>query len=207
MMKRPRLIFAIRIPKAIATIEAEKIKNLSKSSKAFEHRENLSITQLEVLKAIDANIPIFTFVDARVMHDHLFYEKNKDKGIIESIEFPSIEKRETAIYIFEFINFLRFRSKNNSIVAKYWKGRYLWEGYLDDIKEREEGKTLLKEAADEGSPEAQLRYAFTLSNDLGNEEIDKYLWNISKRLPSKEMRGLRSRARSSGPSRSMTWAS
>jgi hypothetical protein len=37
-----------------------------------------------------------------------------------------------------------FHAKNNSIVAKYWKGRYLWEGYLDDIKEREEGKMYLK---------------------------------------------------------------
>ncbi|EXX55828.1 kinase-like domain-containing protein [Rhizophagus irregularis DAOM 181602=DAOM 197198] len=63
-----------------------------------------------------------------------------------------------------------FHAENNSIVAKYWKGRYLWEGYLDDIQEREEeGKKLLKEAADEGNSDAQLRYAFTLLNDLEEE--------------------------------------
>ncbi len=103
------------IPKAISNVDLEKLKGLSKGSKMLDNPENISITQLEILKAIDSNIPIFTFVDSRVLHDHLFYEKNKDKGIIENIEFPSIEKKETAIYIFEFINFLRFRSKNNSI--------------------------------------------------------------------------------------------
>jgi len=103
------------IPKAISSVDIERLKQFTKSSKFFENPENISITQLEILKAIDSNIPIFTFVDARVLHDHLFYEKNKDKGVIDSIEFPSIDKRETAVYIFEFINFLRFRSKNNSI--------------------------------------------------------------------------------------------
>jgi len=103
------------IPKAISGVDIEKMKIISKHSKMLDNPENISITQLEILKAIDANIPIFTFVDTRVLHDHLFYEKNKDKGIIDSIEFPSIERKDTAVYIFEFINFLRFRSKNNSI--------------------------------------------------------------------------------------------
>jgi len=103
------------IPRAINSLDIEKLKLLSKSSKLLETPENISITQLEILKAIEANIPIFTFVDSRVLHDHLFYEKNKDKGILGSIDFPSIDKKETAIYIFEFINFLRLRSKNNSI--------------------------------------------------------------------------------------------
>jgi hypothetical protein len=62
-----------------------------------------------------------------------------------------------------------FHTKNNNTTAKYWKGRYLWEGYLDGIKEREEGKELLKEAADDGNSDAQLRYAFTLSNNLDEE--------------------------------------
>lgn len=82
------------IPKAISGVDIDKLKLLSKSSKILENPESVSITQLEILKAIDANIPIFTFVDSRVLHDHLFYEKNKDKGIIDSIEFPSIEKRK-----------------------------------------------------------------------------------------------------------------
>ncbi|MDA3943107.1 MAG: hypothetical protein PF694_06160, partial [Bacteroidetes bacterium] len=35
---------------------------------------------------------------------------------LEGVDFPSIDKKETAIFIFEFINFIRHRSKNNSIV-------------------------------------------------------------------------------------------
>lgn len=104
------------IPKAISTLDIENLKGLSKSNKIFESPDKISITQLEIFNAIESNIPIFTFIDSRVMHDHLFYEKNKDKGILDSLEFPSIEKKESAIYIFEFINFLRLRSKNNSVV-------------------------------------------------------------------------------------------
>lgn len=47
----------------------------------------------------------------------MFYEKNKlKKGFLENVDFPSIDKKETAVFIFEFINFIRHRSKNNSIV-------------------------------------------------------------------------------------------
>ncbi|CAB4496107.1 unnamed protein product [Rhizophagus irregularis] len=55
-----------------------------------------------------------------------------------------------------------YHAGNDNVIAKYWKGRYLWDGLHDNVKEREEGKTLLKEAADKGNPDAQLRYAFTL---------------------------------------------
>lgn len=104
------------IPKAVNTLDIEALKSFSKSNKLLDNPEKISITQLEILKAIESNIPIFTFVDSKVMHDHLFYEKNKDKGILESIDFPSIDKKESAIYIFELINFIRLRSKNNSII-------------------------------------------------------------------------------------------
>ena len=89
---------------------------MSKGNKLLETPNKISITHLEIFKAIESDIPIFTFIDVKVLHDHLFYEKNKDKGILDSLEFPSIEKKESAIFIFEFINFLRLRSKNNSIV-------------------------------------------------------------------------------------------
>ncbi|RIA88673.1 hypothetical protein C1645_826032 [Glomus cerebriforme] len=60
-----------------------------------------------------------------------------------------------------------YHASNGNTTAKYWKGRYLWDGYLDNIKGRkEEGKALLKEAADEGIPDAQLRYAFILLSAL-----------------------------------------
>lgn len=73
---------------------------------------------MEVLKAVEQSIPVYAFVDDKVMHDHHVYERNKDKvDIIDQIEFPSIQKRETAKYIFEFINFLTHRVTNNSITS------------------------------------------------------------------------------------------
>lgn len=81
----------------------------------FDTKEKLSITQLEILKAIENEIPIITFVDSRVMNDHATYEKNKTKSISKDIEYASIEKPHTASFIFEFINFLRKRSYNNTL--------------------------------------------------------------------------------------------
>lgn len=105
------------IPKAFEELNFEILKELSKGQTVFEDKESMSITQLEVLKAIENEIPIFTFIDSSVNHDHLVYEKNKDKEIISSIIFPSIDKPDTAHYIFEFINFLRLRNENNSIIS------------------------------------------------------------------------------------------
>lgn len=103
------------IPKALDEIDLDKVRTLSASQKIFESDGKLSITQLEVIKAIELGIPIFTFVDAKVYHDHFVYEKNKDKKILKSITFPSIEKKDSAQYIFEFINFITHLTDNNSL--------------------------------------------------------------------------------------------
>ncbi len=103
------------VPQAISHLDIEKLKTLSKGTKLLESTENISITQVEILRAVELNIPIFTFVESKVLSDHLLYEKNKDKDFVDKIDFGSIEKKETAKYIFEFINYLRLRAKNNSI--------------------------------------------------------------------------------------------
>lgn len=103
------------IPQAVSKINIDYLKNTSKSTEIFNEPNKISITQMEIFKAIELDIPIYTFVDSKVLSDHHLYEKNKDKEFINQIEFPSIDKKETALYIFEFINFLRLRGKNNSI--------------------------------------------------------------------------------------------
>jgi uncharacterized protein DUF4062 len=116
----------VAIPSASAILDFEKLRQLSTKSNLLQTAESLSITQLEVLKAVEASIPVYTFVEEKVLGDHLLYEKNKDKkGIIDQIDFPSIQKRETAKYIFEFINFLSHRVTNNGIISF---------SRLDDIK-------------------------------------------------------------------------
>lgn len=106
------------IPRAVDTVDIEFVRERSKSTKILDDTTSISITQLEVIKAVEDGIPIFTFVEEKVMHDHLVYEKNKEKSFIDILEFPSfVEKPETAKYVFEFINFLRHRIENNSIVS------------------------------------------------------------------------------------------
>lgn len=130
----------VAIPEALEKINFDELKDISKSTEICMTRNNISITQLEILKAIESEIPVFTFIDNRVWNDHELYEKNKNKPIIKDIEFPSIDRQETAKYIFEFINFLRHRDKNNSlhqftkfdeienILKKQWAG--LFQGLL-----------------------------------------------------------------------------
>lgn len=103
------------IPKVISALDFDSLKGQSRGNKIIDNPDKMSITQIEILNAIESNVPIFTFIDSRVAYDHLFYEKNKNKGFLDSLDFPSIEKKESATYIFEFINYLRLRSKNNSI--------------------------------------------------------------------------------------------
>lgn len=111
------------IPEALAQIDIEKLKNLSKSKNVFEEGNSISITQAEVLKAIELEIPIYIFVNDKVHHEYFMYTKNRD--LIDKINFPSIEKQETAKYIFNFIDFLSHRLSNNNIMT-YSK--------LDDIE-------------------------------------------------------------------------
>lgn len=102
------------VPETLSLID---IENLAKSSfdvTVLSDPEKLSITQLEVLKAIDASVPVFAFIEEKVMHDHLVYQKNKD--LSDKIRFPSIEKPETAKYIFEFISFLHHLNKGNAVI-------------------------------------------------------------------------------------------
>lgn len=114
------------IPEAISKVDFDAILEKSKSVDHLKKKENISVTQLEVLKAVEIEIPIFTFIDNRLYNDHELYEKNKGKllkigkeeetkDLIKLIDFPSIDKPETAEFIFEFINFLRHRTKGNSI--------------------------------------------------------------------------------------------
>ncbi|TRO11580.1 DUF4062 domain-containing protein [Ectopseudomonas mendocina] len=103
------------VPEALAKLDFDSLKKESKSIESLKKQENLSVTQLEILKAVESGIPVFTFVDSSVWHDHALYEKNKDKPIINDISFPSIEKPETASFIFEFINFLRHRARGNVV--------------------------------------------------------------------------------------------
>lgn len=102
---------------ALSKIDFEKIERECPSIDDLKKSGVYSVTQLEVLKAIESSIPIYVFIESRVYHDHAVFEKNKDSAHISDIVFPSIDKQETAKYIFGFINFIRLRAKGNSIFS------------------------------------------------------------------------------------------
>ena len=101
------------VPEAVEKIDVSAIEQLSSGQLPSE--KHLSITQLEVLKAIQDGIPVYTFIERNVYANHLVYEKNKNNPNLKDIVFPAIEKRESAEYIFAFIDFIRYQSKGNSI--------------------------------------------------------------------------------------------
>ncbi len=105
------------VPSVLNNIDIDSLKLTSASPEFLDKEEKISITQAEILKAIEKSIPIYTFIQDQVYSDHRLYEKNKNNlNVISKIDFPSIQKKDSAKYIFEFINFLRHRTENNSIV-------------------------------------------------------------------------------------------
>lgn len=124
---------------ALKQIDFDILKEENIDVDALKEKGNLSVTQLEVLKAIENAMPVYTFIDKRVWHDHALYEKNKSSEIIDQIIFPSIEKQETAKFIFNFINFVRLRTKGNNIFT-FEKGQDIeeilkkqWSGYFQRL--------------------------------------------------------------------------
>lgn len=114
------------IPSVLSTIDFDMLLQKSRKTQMLDTKK-LSITQCEILKAIENNIPIYTFILEQVLNDHLFYEKNKKEKtlLLKKVKFPSGIKNEHASFIFEFINFMRARSENNA---------YMKFGKIEDIE-------------------------------------------------------------------------
>ncbi|WP_455884693.1 DUF4062 domain-containing protein [Pseudomonas spelaei] len=72
-----------------------------------------SITNAEYAAAREQGIPICTFIKQDVLNDHNLWQRNKDKSFIKDITFPSIDKQEHAIDIFNFIDQIRQAPNNN----------------------------------------------------------------------------------------------
>lgn len=115
------------IPDLQTLVDFKTLSTSSLKTKVLENPGNLSVTQYEVIKAIEADIPVYCFVDDNVWHDHRVYEQNKgNEAVINNMKFPSIDKKESAPFIFEFINFMRARMHNNALYPF---------GKLEDIEE------------------------------------------------------------------------
>lgn len=109
-----------------------------------------SIVNAEYATAKECKIPVFTFIKRAVYSDHHFHTKNKAKEHIAEMDFPSIDKREDAEKIFEFIDEVRKSDVNNGffsfefareivdLLRKQWSGMFY--DFLQDRKHSEQQK-------------------------------------------------------------------
>lgn len=77
-----------------------------------------SITQAEYNQAKRLNIPVFAFVKSDVLAAQLYYKKNAtahDDEFARKINYPSIEKQEDAVDIFNFIQQVQRAQTNNAL--------------------------------------------------------------------------------------------
>lgn len=82
----------------------------------YKYASKKSVTNAEYEAAKVSTLPVFCFVKKDVLSDHHFYSKNKDKlESIKSLSFPSVEKQDTAIQIFDFIDDVRLSPVNNGL--------------------------------------------------------------------------------------------
>lgn len=105
------------VPQALPLIDFNQVKKLSTHAGLLVEKDKISITQAEALRAVELEIPIFTFVDGKVYAEHHVYQANKGNPNIGSMKFPSISKVGTAQSVFDFISFMSHRSYNNGVVA------------------------------------------------------------------------------------------
>ena len=104
-----------KAPKALEPFDIDRVRAKNEGLRPFDNKENYSITELEVINALENNVPVFTFIERKLWHDHGFYEKNKYKTFLTEIVFPSVEDISTAVYLFEFINFIKQFTDNHNI--------------------------------------------------------------------------------------------
>ncbi len=135
------------VPEALGEIDVANIAATASKAQLENEENKYSITQLEALNAINLGIPLFTFIDAKVYADHHTYIRNKDFDFIDKIEFPSIQKPNTAKYIFDFISFITHMSANNALLpyssfadiesnlVKQWSG--LFQTLLRETREKQ----------------------------------------------------------------------
>lgn len=92
-----------------------------------------SIVNAEYQAAVNGNVPVFTFVKRNVHSDHFVFQKNKSR---KSTVYPSIDKKDHAAAIFEFIDEVRHADVNNGyfpfdfardisdLLRKQWAGMF-----------------------------------------------------------------------------------
>lgn len=148
------------IPSLKNLIDFKALSTASLKTRILDNQDKLSVTQHEIFKAIESDIPVYCFVEESVWHDHRVYEENKEnEAVIKDMKFPSIEKNDSAPFIFEFINFMRARTHNNamfpfgkledieSCLLKQWSN--LFQSLLSQSKSKSEASKQMNQIAEQ----------------------------------------------------------
>lgn len=110
----------------------------------YTRDKSKSITNAEYDAARENKIPVFSYVRKAVLSNQHIYKQNKSKKFVSEIDYPSIEKQEYAIDIFDFIDSVRRSPVNNALegfdnfleienhLRKQWAGMF-----FDFLKSRE----------------------------------------------------------------------
>ena len=101
---------------AISMIDFEVIKEKMQAEARIDNIK-LSITHLEVLKAIEVGIPVYTFIKQDILQIYNGFKDRRNRHLLDELYSPSIENPKTTKYIFEFIDILQLRKAGNSIFS------------------------------------------------------------------------------------------
>lgn len=96
-----------------STLKMVDLSSLEKDVDFFKANKSISITQCEVLTAINHNIPVYTFIKRSANVRHEDYEKAKKSGAPLDFLLHHFRDLDEAQYIFEFYNYVRKRKKGN----------------------------------------------------------------------------------------------
>jgi hypothetical protein len=81
----------------------------------YQADKTKSITNAEFASAKQNKTPIFAFVKNNVLADHNVWQKNKSKSFAADIEYPSVDRKDHAKDIFDFIDEVRLAPSNNGL--------------------------------------------------------------------------------------------
>jgi hypothetical protein len=167
------------IPSLKNLIDFKALSTESLKTRILDNQDKLSVTQHEIFKAIESDIPVYCFVEESVWHDHRVYEENKENdAVIKDMKFPSIEKNDSAPFIFEFINFMRARTHNNamfpfgkledieSCLLKQWSN--LFQSLLSQSKSKSEASKQMNQIAEQLNDMKAL-----IMSSVNNQETSK----------------------------------
>ena len=82
---------------------------IDESCDKHDGEREVSISRLEVERAIRSGLVLFTFVDAEVLSEHRFFDQNRDES--DHIHWSTVD----SIRVFEFIDFIKGASWRNPV--------------------------------------------------------------------------------------------